>query len=458
MKKTLLLLLVTTCALMTFASAEFDGYLVRLNSAPPMLFSEGANGGMEYVAPGLYKVADEAAVEALRESGLLEYARENTIIELFDTTEEEETVDITRSWANLVMKTAYTTDLGLTGKGVRVAIIDSGVNLDNPNLQDADIAAGYDYVTDSAATMTDESGHGTNVTQMIVGDGVYSAVRGIAPEATVVPLRCFYVNEKGTGVAETADLIAAMYAAVDVYDCDVVNISWGFNTNFEDLQDAVDHIEEAGAVLVAAVGNATTTSPQGTVIYPAAYENAVGVGSVDSTYKVASSSQQTAAVDACAPGVSIKFMKEIKDKKIYYGISSGTSFAAPCVAGAAALIRQLQPEFSTASFRALIADRAVDLGAEGYDTAYGHGFVRMDKLLEKSWMFGDGGATGWLRNDGSTLVKATYEVSGKMLSAGFTRATSAIEALTRPFAEGETAAFFLTDSEGKPLTAAVRTK
>ena len=82
----------------------------------------------------------------------------------------------------------------------------------------------------------------------------------------------------------------------------------------------------------------------------------------------------------------------------------------------------------------------------------------MDKLLEKSWMFGDGGATGWLRNDGSALVKATYEVSGKMLGAGFTRASSAIEALTAAFAEGETAAFFLTGSDGKPLTAAIRTK
>ncbi|MBQ5739973.1 MAG: S8 family serine peptidase [Oscillospiraceae bacterium] len=456
MKKMLLLLLVTVCALLTFASAEFDGYIVRVKGDMPMLFDE-TDSGMEYIAPNLYKVADEAAVEALRKSGLLLRARENTIIELFETTENE-VVNTDKSWTDVVMKTDYASDLGLTGKGVRVAVIDSGVNLENDNLQKADIAPGYDYVTDSATTMIDDVGHGTNVIQMIVGDGIYKAVRGIAPEATIVPLRCFYVNEDGKKVAQTADLLAAMHDAVDKYDCDVINASWGFGTDFEDLREAVDHIEKAGAVLVTAVGNASTSQPQGTVIYPAAYENAVGIGSVDSTYTVASSSQKTVAVDACAPGVSVRFVKEIKDGKIYYLLSSGTSFAAPCVAGVAALIRQLQPEFSTASFRALIADRAIDLGAAGYDTSYGHGFVRVDKLLEKSWMFDEGGATGWLRNDGSTLVKATYEASGKMLSAGFTRAASAIEALTKSFTEDETAAFFLTGSDSKPLTAAIRTK
>ncbi len=454
MKKTFLLSIVTAFLLLTCASAEFDGYIVRLKSDVPMLFSE-AESNMKYIAPNLYKVSDEATVEALRAGGFVERVTKNEILELFDTTEETE-INIESSWADIVMQAEYAAGLGLTGEGVRVAIIDSGVDLTNPNLQNANIAAGYDYVTDSAETMCDESGHGTNITQMIVGDGLYKSVRGIAPKATIVPLRCFYLNEQNKGVAQTADLLAAMNAAVDIYDCDVVNISWGFSADFADLQDAVKHIEDAGAILVAAVGNASTSQPQGTLIYPAAYENTVGVGSVDHTYTIASSSQQTTAVDACAPGVSIRFMKKIEDGKIYYGLSSGTSFATPAVSGAAALLKQLQPKLTTAAMLDLLAERAVDLGDTGYDTVYGHGFVRMDKFLEKSWMFAADGAAGWLRNDGSTLVKAMYETSGRMAGASFTQTQQSIEAFAKSFSEGETASFFLTDAGSVPLTKAIK--
>lgn len=453
MKKTFLLSIVTAFLLLTFASAEFDGYIVRLKSDVPMLFSE-TESDMKYIAPNLYKVSDEATVEALRAGGFVERVTKNEILELFDTTEE--TVDTYYSWTDVVMKADYAAELGLDGTGVRVAVIDSGFEGGNKNLKNANIAAGYDYVEDTGDEMSDNIGHGTKVIQMIVGDGEGRAVRGIAPEATVVPFRCFYrtVREDGKTVdtAETADLLQAMYDAVDVYDCNVVNLSWGFGSDFTELQKAVKHIEDAGAILVASAGNVSDKQPQGTLIYPAAYENAVGVGSVDHTYTIASSSQQTAAVDACAPGVKVVFYNT-SDQLVY---SSGTSFAAPAVSGAAALLKQLQPKLTTAAMLDLLAERAVDLGDAGYDTVYGHGFVRMDKFLEKSWMFASNGAAGWLRNDGSTLVKAMYETSGRMAGASFTQTEQSIEAFAKSFSEGETASFFLTDAGGVPLTKAIR--
>ncbi len=449
-KKTFLLSILTALMLLTFASAaEFDGYLVRISRDVPMLFSEDQEG-VDYVLPGLYKMDDSAFVERLLESGLAERAEPNYIIRLFDY--DLRAVDTSTSWTDVLMQTNYAAELGLDGTGVRVAVIDSGLYAENLNLQEANIDAGYDYVEDSADTMSDGLGHGTKVTQMIVGDGRDGTVRGAAPEATIVPLRCF----NDSGAAATADLLRAMSDAVNVYDCDVVNMSWGFTVPSDELLEAVQAINDAGAIAVAAAGNVDSSAgmPQGTLSYPAAYEQTIGIGSVDHTLTVAGSSQQTAAVYACAPGAGV----------IFYNTSgtlvrsSGTSFAAPCVAGAAALLKQLQPSMTTAAFCELIAERAVDLGEAGYDTAYGHGFVQMDKLLEKSWMFASNGAAGWLRNDGSTLVKAMYETSGRMAGASFTRTEKSIEAFAESLGSGETASFFLAGSDGAPLTAAIKKK
>jgi len=82
--------------------------------------------------------------------------------------------------------------------------------------------------------------------------------------------------------------------------------------------------------------------------------------------------------------------------------------------------------------------------------------VRMDKLLEKSWMFASNGAVGWLRGDGSTLVKATYETGGRMAGARFTRTQQSIKAFAERFGSGETASFFLTGSDWKPLVQVIR--
>ncbi len=455
-KKTFLLSILTAFLLLTVASAAFDGYLVRMTQDGASLFAQEELAGAEYVLPGLYKVEDSALVESLLASGLAERAEPNYIIELFDYELYETAVDTSVSWTDVLMRADYAAELGLTGEGVRVAVIDSGLDTTNPNLQNANIVAGYDYVEDSGDVMSDEIGHGTLVTQMIVGAGIHNAVKGVAPEATIVPFRCFHINEEGKGVAETGDLLRAMSDAVNVYDCDVVNMSWGFAGEPANLAAAMQEIVNAGAIAVAAVGNASSAQPQGTLIYPAAYKSVVGVGSVDHNFVVADSSQKTTAVDACAPGVSVRFVNEVTDKTVYYSISSGTSFAAPCVAGAAALLKQLQPELTTAAMRELLAERAVDLGDAGYDTAYGHGFVRMDKLLEKSWMFASNGAAGWLRGDGSTLVKAAYETSGKMAGASFTRTQERIAAFAESVSEGETASFFLTGSDWKPIVQAIR--
>lgn len=442
------------CFVCAAAEMKYNGYLVRMTQDRPRLFSEETEETLDYVLPGLYQTDDLALAESLLASGAAESVEPNYIIKLFDYALYETTVDTSTSWTDVLMQADYAASLGLDGTGVRVAVIDSGLDAANANLTNATIAPGYDYVEDSGETMIDELRHGTYVTQMIVGDGKGSAVKGIAPGATIVPLRCFYKDEDGNGVAETSDLLRAMSDAVNVYDCDVVNMSWGFTVAPSGLTDALQEIVDAGAIAVAAVGNTMDGQPQGTLVYPAAYENAVGVGSVDSTLTVADSSQKTAAVDACAPGASVHFYNNAGSVVR----SSGTSFAAPCVAGAAALLKQLQPKLTTAAFRALIADRAVDLGDEGYDTSYGHGFVRMDKFLEKSWMFGASGAAGWLRNDGSTLVKAMYAVSGKMAGSSFTRTEKSIEAFYKSVTASENAAFFLTGSDGVPLTKAVKTK
>ena len=439
------------CLVNTAAQTEFDGYIVRMADDAPALFSLDEPEGMEYLIPGFCKVDDYALVEELLASGLAAYAEPNYILELYDYELYETEIDTSKSWTDVIVRADYAADLGLAGEGVRIAVIDTGLDATNPNLAGANIAPGYDYVTGSGETMSDPRGHGTYVAQMIVGIGKFDAVRGIAPKATIVPLRCFGAD----GKSQTAHLLQAIVDAVRVYDCDVVNMSWGFTVEPKGLAEAIGVLTDAGAVAVVAAGNVSSTMPQGTLSYPAAYEQTVGVGNVDSELVITPSSQQTAAVDVCAPGDSIRFIKD----STHYAISGGTSFAAPAVSAMAALLREAQPQLDTAALRSLIVERAIDLGESGYDTAYGYGFMRMDKMLGQSWTYAmKSRIIGWLRNDGSTLIKASYGEGGKMLGSSFARAAKSLETIAANFDKNETAAFFLLGSDGTPMRAAIRTK
>lgn len=206
---------------------------------------------------------------------------------------------------------------------VTVAVIDSGICASHPDLTGR-IEAGWDFVENDAVPQ-DDFGHGCAVAGVIAantGNGI--GIAGVAPNAQIMPLRVLNAN----GLGSYSDVAAAIVYAAD-NGAQVINLSLGGSSPSSTLENAVNYALSKGVTLVAAAGNNGTEG----VLYPAAYPDVVAVGSVDPNMQHSSFSNYGAQVDIWAPGRDILTTK--RDGS--YVLMSGTSFAAPYVAGAEAL-------------------------------------------------------------------------------------------------------------------------
>lgn len=228
-------------------------------------------------------------------------------------------------------------------EAVTVCILDSGCSEDH--------ALGESLVGD-ADTLTDDVGHGTRICAL---------VRSGAPEASVVMLKCF---DSQNTVNEEA-IIAALYAAVDTYHADVINMSWTLAEESDALHEAILHAQAGGAILVACTGNLSLTTGLGTVAYPAAWDEVIGVAGVDLD---ADGQPKTSlwylygeAVDFCA-------RSDCDGEK-------GSSYAAARVTGliAAALDSGVEPSLIPGHLAAM----AQDMGDPGHDDRFGWGYLKI---------------------------------------------------------------------------------
>ena len=257
-----------TAAAVSFESVEpaFDGYLVRLKQPQEIqLFSMNADIEPICEEIGLYHVQSAEAVAALEETGQVLYTEPNGYVTLFDTTNDP---GYAQQWDLEAIDLSMARDWELDGAGVRVGIIDSGIDTDHEDLVGANIAGGYNYA-DNDIDISDNIGHGTFAAGIIAaqsGNGV--GIAGIADSVELVVLKAFNSNS-----GSFDSVLRAIKEAVDTYDCDVLNMSWGVYENNESLKAMIDYASNAGTVLVAAVGNRGTT----TLCYPAGYDNVIGV-------------------------------------------------------------------------------------------------------------------------------------------------------------------------------------
>lgn len=157
---------------------------------------------------------------------------------------------------------------------VTVCILDSGCNL--PDIQ------GRNYL-DGTQDLTDQEGHGTYV---------YELLKETAPEAELYMLKCFDSStslpqntQKAGDASEATDIgtaiIQAVYDAVDVYDADIINMSWTLNQDSEELHEAICYAAKQNVLLVAAAGNLSLSTPLGSQVYPASWEEVIGVSGAD---------------------------------------------------------------------------------------------------------------------------------------------------------------------------------
>ncbi|MEE1805927.1 S8 family serine peptidase [Streptomyces sp. BE133] len=267
---------------------------------------------------------------------------------------------------------------GITGKGTRVAVLDTGYDRDHPDLKSA-VVASQDFTEDG--DVQDMQGHGTHVSSIIAGSGAASEGRyaGVAPGAELVEGKV--LNNDGYGYDSW--ILAGMQWAVD-QDVKVVNMSLGSRVasdGTDPLSAAVDKLSaEHGTLFVIAAGN----SGDRTISAPGAADAALTVGSVTKSGEMSAFSsrgprQGRPAVkpEISAPGsdiVAARAAGTLDDAAVTerYASLSGTSMASPHVAGAAALLAQRHPDWSGARLKAALIGSAAPVdGATVSDTGSG---------------------------------------------------------------------------------------
>jgi subtilisin len=255
---------------------------------------------------------------------------------------------------------------GNRGAGVRVAVLDTGIDYNHPEFE-GNYQGGYDFVFDDSDPFDDNSrSHGTHVAGIIAAEGNGTGVIGVAPEADLFAVKV--LDGGGFGLAEW--IIAGIEWAVD-NNMDIINMSLEGPDSLS-LQLACDAAYEAGVLLVAAGGNLGVN-----VSFPAAYASVVAVTATDMADAKAFSLSGP-QVELAAPGVDI--LSTVRGGG--YDVLSGTSQAAPHAAGTAALlfatIGDLNNDemINNEDLRQALAMTAIDLGdVAGRDDDFGYGLV-----------------------------------------------------------------------------------
>jgi subtilisin family serine protease len=263
------------------------------------------------------------------------------------------------------------------GAGVRVAVIDSGVQADHSDLGRTEngggVAPGADFLAASVVgdERTDSGSHGTHVAGIIgARDNAIGGIGG-APKATIVPVRVLN-GGSGTIANVTAGIVWAADPALG--NADVINLSLGSKQCSETLFDALQYAISQGATIVAAAGNCPPDCFPDR-LYPAAFSTTlsgvIAVASTDSANQHSSFSIVGDYLTISAPGTSIWSTVPANG----FGLKSGTSMATPGVAAVAALIKAKCSTTSPALVRSLITSNAQALGASNL---FGAGLVRAD--------------------------------------------------------------------------------
>lgn len=251
-------------------------------------------------------------------------------------------------------------DITTGNAGLIIAIIDTGVDINQPDLHDQ-VIAGWNVVT-STADPADCCGHGTQVagTAAAIGNNALG-VTGMAWSAAIMPIRV--ASFDGTDVsAQLGDIADGIVWAVD-HGASVINLSFTGILHGATIRTACQYAVLNGRVVVAAAGNTGIRDEIADSPW------VISVGAVDNNDILTGFSTFGPAIDLAAPGVDILATARFA----IYLPESGTSFASPLVAGTVALMRSIRPEATPSQIADLLTASTVDLGTPGRDELFGYG-------------------------------------------------------------------------------------
>lgn len=255
------------------------------------------------------------------------------------------------------------------GAGVTVAVVDTGLDATHPDLAGR-VLPEIDLLPE-VTPLPEQNAHGTRVASLIAGALNAVGMAGVAPQATILPVAAL----DPSGVGDSSTVAAAIIAAADA-GARVINLSLGGPDRDPVLDQACAYAYAKGAVLVAAAGNSFQFGNQ--VQYPAASPDVVAVASVDATGTPSAFSNTGPYIDIAAPGQDVVAAVPYAG----YDWQSGTSFATPHVAAAAALVAAANPALSAAQIVSAVTMTAQDdPSGNGRDDQLGYGTVRADRAV-----------------------------------------------------------------------------
>jgi len=248
---------------------------------------------------------------------------------------------------------------GNKGTGIKVAILDTGIDTSHPDLK---VLGGATFVA-GTTSYNDDNGHGTHCAGIVAALNNGIGVVGVAPETALYAVKVL----DSTGSGYISNIISGIEWSIS-NGMQVISMSFGSTFDSTSFHAECDKAYNAGIVLVAAAGN--NGPGANTVIYPAKYSSVIAVGATDSNDVVASWSSRGSELSVTAPGASIYSTY----KGGAYATMSGTSMACPHATGTVALILA-KAAHTPAEVKAILQSTAKDLGSTGWDSTYGYGRI-----------------------------------------------------------------------------------
>ncbi|MEM5801856.1 MAG: S8 family serine peptidase [Candidatus Aenigmatarchaeota archaeon] len=266
----------------------------------------------------------------------------------------------------------YVWGLGYNGTGRIIAVLDTGIDTDHPELYDS-IVGGWNFILNNS-NFEDDNGHGTHVAGIITANGLNSDAIGAAPAAGIWSGKV--LDAQGSGYI--SDIIEAIYYVADNVAADAISMSLGTSPPYTykggncdavvpSLTTAVHYAISKGKSVVAAAGNSGGAG----ISIPGCISKVITVGAVDDYNKVTSWSGKGKSLELVAPGVTI-LSSWVGGG---YLSASGTSMATPHVSATIALMKQKNSTLTPEEITNILTSTATDLGKKGYDTSYGYGLI-----------------------------------------------------------------------------------
>jgi subtilisin family serine protease len=325
--------------------------------------------------------------EALERSGMIRYIEPNYKMYVSESNVPNDRY-YDKQWGLDMTALNYAWNEETGDNSIRIAVIDTGVDTNHPDLtRRIDTENAYNFTEDG---MEDNHGHGTHVAGIIAAlTDNNRGVAGVSWSGEILPIKALEDDGGGSNfsVADAILYAAGLHEDIDNPEpVDIINLSLGGGGYSELLEDAVNKAAEKGIILVAAAGNSN-----GSIDYPAAYENVIAVGAVNSSGNRASYSNTGSQLEVMAPGGdnSAGILSTYPDESgDLYKYMQGTSMAAPHIAGLTALLFSSEPELqknninTTEMIRERLQQAAVHPGTDEFSYELGYGLINANFALQ----------------------------------------------------------------------------